>query len=192
MTTEPGRDARRPAPEATTAALAARKAQILADLQRTMARRRAARLAARAAGAAAITSALAIPAALGLASLHRRTPAPAALFSNASTPAQRPLTSTSSFFTDATTPSSASSRSTRHIEIITDPPDILTRCVVTGDPPNIPLLSDDDLLAALAEAGRPAGLIRVRGQALLVSHSPSATAPAASPADDGSPGPQGV
>lgn len=189
MTSDPGRDALCPGPAATTAALAARKAQILADLQRTMARRRATRLAVRAAGAAAITAALAIPAALGLATFHRRPPAPAAASFHTAAPPRRPLTPT---FIDATTPSSAPSRSTLHVEIITDPPDILTRCAVTGDPASIPLLSDDDLLAALAEAGRPAGLIRIQGRALLVSHSQSSTRPLAPPAGDGSLDPQGV
>jgi hypothetical protein len=51
--------------------------------------------------------------------------------------------------------------------IIHDQPDIIARLAPQPDPASITRIDDDRLLATLAEAGRPSGLIRVGHRVLL-------------------------
>ena len=55
------------------------------------------------------------------------------------------------------------------VQVIAPDPDICTRLAAPDLPPTWRTIDDDQLLAALAETGHPAGLVRVAGQTLLMT-----------------------
>jgi len=59
------------------------------------------------------------------------------------------------------------------IERIQTDPTISLRLAVPQTPPRWQRLDDDHLLQELAQAGKPAGLVKINGQATLVFHRPS-------------------
>ncbi len=56
------------------------------------------------------------------------------------------------------------------VQIIPPDPDICARLAAPELPPTWRTINDDQLLAALTESGQPAGLIRIAGQTLLMTH----------------------
>ncbi len=59
------------------------------------------------------------------------------------------------------------------IEHIQTDPTILRRLTIPKTPPRWQTLDDDQLLQELALAGKPAGLVKINGQASLVFHRPT-------------------
>lgn len=64
----------------------------------------------------------------------------------------------------------ADARGGLQVEVIPLDPLAATRLATQTEPPSWTRVNDDELLAALADIGQPAGLVTVNGQTLLVTH----------------------